>query len=280
MALDLQQLRREFVIQRREVFYGVIALAVTFVVVMVGLLPSVRQLQLVQTSRRRVQSELGKTQQRAAILSEAAVNDKENFALVDRALPVSKQPLVVLRSLETVAGETGVSLGKYDVSPGLISTDSAQSSTPSRRTANTRNSQVQSMPVSLEASGRLDQLTRFVETLENAIPLMRVTEMSLSPAKRSTTESVDTLVYTAVLQLQAYYAPFRASDFAKATVQPLTPTQRDALSRLQGMRSLLDIRPLEPLSDFQNEELFERDLENAPINNSTEGAASPSATTQ
>ena len=257
MALDLQQIRREFVIQRRDVFYGVIALAASLVVIMAGLIPSFNQMQAVRNSQRRVQGELTKAQQRAAILSQAAVNDQENFQLVDRALPLGKQPLVVLRALEKVAGETGVSIGKYDVSPGLISTDSAQANTPSRRSASQKKSLAQSMSVSLEASGRLDQLTSFIETLEGSLPLMRVSEMSLSPSKRGSSESSETLSYTALLQLQAFYAPLQKSDFSKATVQALTPSQRAALDRLQTMTSILDVRPLEPLQDFQNEGLFE-----------------------
>lgn len=238
MAVEIADFIQDLRTQRQTVFVAILGLLVGVGVVFILGLPSWRK-------QLEIRKEITKTQQllktsearRQAITS----IDGEDIERLDLALPLSRQPFALLGVVETMARSAGVSIGDISINPGIISTDSA-------RTTTNRNGQ-STLPIKLSASGTITDITALVQTLEGSLPLLTIRSMALSPT-RGTEE------YRLELDILTYNAAFSASDFSKQTAKPLT---KDQLATLENLRTRkvyeLKDAPSVP-SNFNNQNLF------------------------
>lgn len=257
--LDIQRLRTQLLLLRRELLVGVGLLVVSVGLLIFVAMPQWNRLQVIEGDIKQEETTLQRIQQRASLLSDISPEDQAQFSLVGLALPLGKQPLIILQTLEEVAGEAGVSLGKYDLNPGVISTQAAETTT--RRVARAReaaSSQALSMPVSVEIVGEFADIHRTLELIEETLPLMEVIEISLNPEKQ-VEFSTPTTSYRVSLLIHTYYSPLDARELARQGAAPLTPAQQEALETISGLEYRLLTTPEEqsgPPPQFDNANLF------------------------
>lgn len=240
--LDLQKQLNEWWIQRRQLVLAVGLFVGSALLVFLG---AYRFWQIggeLQITLEQKEKELGAVIQRATLLNTITPDDRSGYALVEQALPRFKEPLQVMRTLEAVAQQTQVSLGEYDLNPGIVSTESAQETGSSRSRNTSRSSPFQSLRLEIEASGSFQQLTTAIDNIEQSLPLMEITDLRIAPARRSGTGDLTNVEYTATLQLESYYADIDAGQAARGGAQQISPGQRRARDTLQDMTYWLESR--------------------------------------
>jgi Tfp pilus assembly protein PilO len=97
---------------------------------------------------------------------------------INRVLPSHKPLLELLNNLNNVAGESGVSITEFEVSPGEIASDSTQVSetdAPVRR----RNTDYDQLDLELTIVGELGQVKNFMELIERVSPLTTITSLTI-----------------------------------------------------------------------------------------------------
>lgn len=185
---------------------------------------------------RRERTGLERSQQRANLITSITPEMRENYETVNRALPLFKDPLLVLRSVEAVANDTSVSLSEFEFSPGVVSTDSASLITTERRRRDER--PAQQLTLKFDMSGTFQELTNAVAAFEESLPLIEVIDININPSRSVTTGSAvgAGIEYTATLQIDAFYAQVDAKAASQQGAARLTPAQEEVLTRLQGMQ--------------------------------------------
>jgi len=145
----------------------------------------------------------------------------------EAALPLQRQPFTALLGINAIASQSGVLLNSYDLSPGVVSTDSAdtQPTTTSRSATG-----VQTFPIEIALSGTLPQMQSAFRLLESNLPLFEIVEYSISTESNASDEAA---LVTSNLTLRMFSAPLQAGQFAKSTASPLTSGQQSVVDRLR-----------------------------------------------
>ena len=265
---DANRLRTQLLVQRQRLLLAIGLGIFTVLLIAFGLWPLWERLRVVQSDLRRQRDSLQKISQRAALVTSIDEADRQNFRVVARALPLQKQPLVVLQSLEAIAGATDVSLGTFDLSPGVISTESAETTTQARRRSRQATTRVQNLTLSVEVTGSFEGLLRSLEEIERTSPLMEVMEMGVDPAERGTFDEPVT-EYTATLRIVAYFLPFSAQDLSRTGgAAALTRTQEETLQQVNLLQYRLSETAESTVPDeFVNTDLF--GVQSEPIQSPT-----------
>jgi hypothetical protein len=257
VELDLQRLRSQLWVQRRELLIGAVLLAASAALLALGAWPFWNRIQVTRADLGRERQSLTKVQQRAALLSGITPDDQSRFEQAGLALPLGKQPLVVLQSIEAIAAEVGVTVREYDLNPGLISTQAAATTT--RQVGRTRETQAraQILPISVEVVGEFAKIQQTLALIEETLPLMEVVEISLNPEKRVAEFASSGSVYVAELLINSYYSQLDAKALARQGATALNRGQEDALEIILGMKYRLSVADQSaPLPEFANADLL------------------------
>lgn len=95
---------------------------------------------------------------------------------INRVLPSHKPLLELLNNLNAVAGESGVSITEFEVSPGEIASDSTQ--VAEGRTVE-RSRDYDELDMELTIIGGLGQVKQFMELIERVSPLTTITNLTI-----------------------------------------------------------------------------------------------------
>ena len=237
-SIDIEKIANEWWIQRRQLviaaglFVGALVL-LSFGAYRFWLVSSELQISIEQQEK-----ELRSIEQRATVLNTITPEDKAGYLLVERALPRFKEPLQVMRTLEAISQDTQVSLGEYDLNPGIVSTESAVQAGSSRNRS--KAAQSDTLRIEIEMSGTFQQLTTAIQNVEESMPIMEITDLRIAPARRNT-ENLATVQYTATIQLESYYSDVSSAKAATGA-QQISPGQRRAKEKLEAMQYWLESR--------------------------------------
>jgi hypothetical protein len=212
---------------------------------------------------------LAALQQRTKTVTTLPPEQAKLFSLADIGLPLQKQPLLVIQAMQRIAADAGVDIKKYDLSPGIISTDAASLAAASSVGAAAAANRQNSMNITLEVVGTLDQLHQTLSNMENSLPLFDVVDMSILPVR-----SGDDVVGTArqfrvTMQVRTFYANFDPVQLAKGGAQPLTGAQLNMQKKLQALRvwTITDAASSSGIvntADYKHSDLFGTDAAPAP----------------
>lgn len=131
-------------------------------------------------------------------LDTQTLNNQEE--LVINALPAAKDYIGILSVISQSAGRSGVSVGDYTVTVGVVGVSQTVSSVS-----------VPSIQISLEVSGNPTQVKNFLSNLSHGLPISQITNMKLSDTN-------------AQITAEFYFKPFAA-----------TPVKNDSV--LSGLSS-------------------------------------------
>ncbi|MCH7951471.1 hypothetical protein IH980_01860 [Patescibacteria group bacterium] len=174
----------------------------------------------------------------------------EQVGVLEHVLPSKKDVFGLLTALNGLAAEEGVALGNFELRPGSIATETAtpsasakKSSEPTRKgPASRRRSDLESIAVSVSVIGSFEDVTAFFSSVERLRPLMRFTQVSLSPVKRRSVEPVATPSATfqvvANLGLDLFYASLPTQlGSASDPLSPLSEAEQLLYDELLGYLS-------------------------------------------
>lgn len=224
-------------ITRRKLVYTVTLVALGLGIIGFAIYPQIQESLALNTEYNRELPKVEKLQAKLAQLQ--SIDSTEEFAqkdVVDSALPSKKPLLEFLTSLNSIAIANNITVGNFELSPGQISTDSADADT---RTRSQQNASVDTLDLELEIEGSFDQLQQFLLDIEKISPFTTITKLSLGQGASAADRGTDRTIQ-AKLSTSTYF--FTQS--IKATIDAPLPKL-----------TALDRNVLTALSEFQNYDL-------------------------
>ena len=97
--------------------------------------------------------------------------------VINKVLPSHKPLLELLNNLNSVAGETSVSITEFEINPGEIATDSTQIA--QQAAAKKQQTDYDRLDLKLTIIGELDQIRRFMDLIERVSPLTTITNLTV-----------------------------------------------------------------------------------------------------
>lgn len=172
--------------------------------------------------------ELAKGQKRLADLTKKASELqnfdspelKEKFAILDSAVPSEKDVAGFLLGIQRIANEASVSVGLIGISPGLVSTESAQKTTK----------QEELLPAKVIIKGSFQAVRDFISRTIRARRLITIDGLSLSGNAAQKADEAISLE----LSMAIYYQPLPTSLGAiSAPLENFTPEEEEIYQRLK-----------------------------------------------
>jgi len=222
---DWQQEFQIYLLERRSLIVSVFCLLIAILIWPLAIVPLWNQMSSSQTRAKSLNTQVNSITTRATLLQSVDEQQRDSFRRAEAALPLQKQPFAALLGINEIASRSGVVLNSYDLSPGVVSTNSAEAE-------DTRASEtgVQSFPIDVSFQGTIEQVQEAFRLLESNLPLFEIVEFSVSPQGEAT--SAAALVRSDVT-VRMFSAPLQASQFARSTAANLTEKQRSVAERLQ-----------------------------------------------
>jgi Tfp pilus assembly protein PilO len=151
--------------------------------------------------------------------------EKKN-ELVIQALPVKKQPILVLNSVKNLGESKGLTGFTFNLNPGLISTTSAE--TKKKISASDKNK----LALFVSFDGSLKQITDFVQNLEKLLPVVKITDLVIKAEE----ENFSNLS----LSLVSFYLSLPESlGTAEAPVKNLSNQEEEIYSKLEDFAGVI-----------------------------------------
>lgn len=226
---------------RRFMLLSVAAGVVTVGLIVFAILPQAQAVFGLLQQRQEESDRLVALQEKLAqlqLVSEPGIMSQ--IELVDLLLP-SKKPLIeLMNSLGAISERSQVTLEGITLSPGSLSTSSAELSQNLGPTAD--------LSVEMNAKGTLAQLNTFFADVERTTPLITITELGLSSSnvdEAQVPEDVFSQQYTAKLTLDAAYFTRSVTSAVESSLPEVTAKQQQILQELASFTIL----PTPPQSD-------------------------------
>lgn len=263
MKPNIQKMIQELWLYRRALLFAGGTLLLAGAVIFFALAPTWQQIAALQNQRKQEEARLQEAQARLELVRTAEQQYGAQYILSEQALPAQKEPLEFLSTLEVIANEARLQVVSYDLTPGLISTESAVTTGESVAKAKPspkgqkapKGPEVQSSTIEIELSGSFSGLKQFVLAIESALPAMEIDEMSLESAAGAASNNADRQ-YKALLTIRIYQLAVDVKKLAAGGAQPLTPAQKDVLRTLESMRVRVATQSAQPVSGGTNPEIF------------------------
>ena len=208
---DLKDINiRYWIYTRRPVLLAVAGVILALMIVVLAITPQIQEMFSIQQDISAEEKKVASLQQKILALQQAAtlpIVDKSDQ--INDLLPSKKPLLEILTSLNTAAGDSGVSFTNIEVAPGTISTGSAevqQPTTNQRRASQaeaTQKSRSSKLDLRVTVEGDLEQINQFLETIELMAPFSNVTGISLNERRKNNDDNQRP--FEAELVLTTYY---------------------------------------------------------------------------
>lgn len=130
-----------------------------------------------------------------------------------QALPATKDFGMMLNAISNASATSGISLNDYSFEIGNIASSSGQLTT-------SKYSGLSSIQVTVTVNGNLGQIRKFVQSLQNSLPLSEVTTINGSGSNMT-------------IAIIFYQKPFPTTNFSADT--PLTPVSQEQVTLLQNL---------------------------------------------
>lgn len=142
--------------------------------------------------------------------------DLQKQAVVDGALPSRKPFFELLQSMNVVSQQAGVTIDKFEITPGLVATDSAGQTVS---LAKNRNGAA-ALEVEYSVSGTFSQLQDYLQKIEQVTPFTTVVKLDIG-SEISNIDQAET--FTADVMSETYYF-----------TQPVAATETSVLPRIDA----------------------------------------------
>lgn len=155
-------------------------------------------------------------------LSEADLVDNSNLLL--EALPAGNEFFVFLGAVKKVAQESGLTIEDFDLTPGVVSTGSAEAG---------KKFDVYTNPIKITFSGSYEDIRKFMDRLEKSLPTVIADELKIT-ASLISTSSAD-ISSGGKMQVSYYFLPVskQLSDY----YAPLPKISSEEQKEIEGLKT-------------------------------------------
>lgn len=220
----------------RKAFIIAIGLGlVAFVLVSAVVIPQFQQALELYEDLEREQPKLEKLEQKLAELENIEVSPEfAQIEVVEEALPSKKPLLELMVALNTVSQETGAIVQEFELSPGLVATDSTQSE--ARSSVN-----YDELTLDLTIEGTFAQIQDFLLKVEEVAPFTTIVSMEIgnqlntNSAEFAQQVEVDP-TFEAVLSTETYFFTQSITSRVDTPLPKISQRERDVLNFLASFR--------------------------------------------
>jgi Tfp pilus assembly protein PilO len=152
---------------------------------------------------------------------------------INRALPSQKPLLHLLTSLNAVGTQAGVIFEEINLSPGIISTDSAQ---PAARTSTRSKGAYQELMIDLKVRGSLAQINTFIEQAERMTPVSSLTSLTLQQLNTQTASAIGPQ-FDAELTVTTYYFTQPINATIEAVLPRISAEEEKVVAQIENFVS-------------------------------------------
>lgn len=218
----------------RKQFVGLLALIVVMVAITFFLIvPEVRtswtrwgELQEVKAEQQLLAEKLDQ------LIALETSPDLQKQEIVDSALPSRKPFFELLQSMSLVSQQSEVTIGRFEITPGLVATDSAGQTVS---LAKNRNGAA-ALEVKYAVSGTFNQLNEYLKQIEQVTPFTTVVKLSIG-SEISNVDLSD--IFNAEVMSETYYfaQPLTITD--GAPLPRMSDTSQEAIAALESYRAIV-----------------------------------------
>lgn len=221
--------------RRRYMTVSVISWVVILILSVAVVVPAVQQIVTKMESITEVEAKIAEQQAKVDGLERlnSGEIDQANTVL-EGALPREKPVLPLLYSLDRLATSAQVSVSNFQISPGLLGTESGKLDTSS--TTNAISPSISALPLKMNVAGGFENLSKFFKSLDDVVPFIQVNSIkfqSQSTDKKAVVAS-GSAQYEADVDLSSLYLKQAISDELKGNVVPLSEADKALLDKLSG----------------------------------------------
>ncbi|NCN51125.1 MAG: hypothetical protein GW925_01590 [Candidatus Pacebacteria bacterium] len=215
-------------ITRRKLVYTIGLVALGMAIVAFAIYPQITESLSLNTKYSKEHPTLEKLQ--AKLLELQSIDSTTEFSqadVVNSALPSKKPLLEFLTSLNSIAIANNISVGNFELSPGQISTDSADATKTTKQAA----ASVDTLDLELEIEGSFDGLQQFLLDIEKISPFTTITKLSLGQGASGADRGSDRQI-KATLSTSTYFFTQSIKATVDAPLPKLTALDRNVLTAL------------------------------------------------
>lgn len=232
------------ILERKSFALSVVSWIVVILLVWQFLIPQIQLSLTAYTSMDSARKNLISLQDKLTFIqsfqSDAFATQRER---VDSILPSYKPFLPLMNTLQQLSVEQNVALTGIELNPGNIATDAATVIA----TARAENG-LATLPVKLTVFGDLGNVNAYLDSLNRAIPILEISEISLNPRSNKTAESSENVevgtAYEGQISVISYYAPITAQSVLAQKLPVLSNVELTFLKTLDQFMVLnLDMTP-------------------------------------
>lgn len=234
MTNTLENQNLKLIWSTRKQFVGLLALVVAAMAIIFFLIiPEVRtswtrwgELQKAQATEAELSKKLD------TLLALETSPDLQKQAIVDSALPSRKPFFELLQSMSVVSQQTEVTIGRFEITPGLVATDSAGQTIS---VAKNRNGAA-ALEVKYTVTGSFNQLNEYLKHIEEVTPFTTVVKLGIG----SEISNVDlSETFSAEVMSETYYFAQTLSTTDGARLPEMSEKSKEAIAALESYRAIV-----------------------------------------
>ncbi len=203
----------------------------SILLLLLGIVPMVGRFYRIKKSLKAENVKLEELSRKVTVadnLDQNIVNERIEF--LNKVLPPTKDVVIYLNTLSSLAKEFNLSLGDVSLSPGVIYEQDRNQKKQGAKQIKTK--KWQTLATELRIVGSKDNVYQFLRQVEKTAPLMVVKDVQMSRVGSKTDK--DSFVLT--LKLGMVYAKPQTSDF-KGEIKLLTKDDQQLLASIRDLKS-------------------------------------------
>lgn len=190
---------------RRPLLLAILLFTAGFLVTMLVLVPQFNEAMALYNNMQKEEPKLEKLEKKLAELQDIELSPEfAQVEIVNNALPSRKPLLELLVALDSVSQETGTKVKNFQLTPGLVASDSTVLSQSGKA-----GSAYDSLSLELTVQGTFQQIQDFLLKVEEAAPFTTIVSMEIGNQLNANAPGFDELaddpVFEAVLTNETYF---------------------------------------------------------------------------
>lgn len=158
-----------------------------------------------------------------------------NADKINLTLPSRKPLIELLSGLNNIGNKTRVSFTDISLTPGKISTESAEAATSSRgRAANVASKKYEVLDLDVTVSGPIQNINQFLREVELLAPFTNVTAMTLNEKTNGNQVGSSNQQFEAKVTITTYFFNRAITATIDSSLPELTPAQQTVINGIQN----------------------------------------------
>ncbi len=222
-----------FVTNRKHMIIAIVLGLVTTGLVLFAIIPQFQEFLSLRSELSKESPKLEKLKEKLVELQNIRFTPEFAQAeIVESALPSKKPLLELLTSLNTIAVSNDIKIENFDLSPGIIATNTAELQIDSTKKLSSDG--VDTIEVSMDAIGAFGNVQQFLIDLEKISPFTTIATLSLNSVKNGDDFDNEELGMRAALITESHFFTQTVIASLEAPLPTLNTSELNVLQELQS----------------------------------------------